>query len=116
MIKRFDVAFIHSPADENVRKYVARKLGRLDRYMPKSAQDSAHAEVVLKTGKARDGRDSTCEVTLHMPHGNINVSEASINMYTAVDIVELKLKHQIKKYKDLHSGSLRRRLVARFAR
>jgi ribosomal subunit interface protein len=116
MIKRFDVTFIHLPVDENVQKYVSKKLGRLDRYIPRTAQDSAHAEIILKNGKAKDGRDSTCEVALHLPHDNINVSETSINMYTAVDIVELKLKQQIKKYKDLHAGSLRRRLTARLAR
>lgn len=117
MIKRFDVNFVHSDHDENVHKYVTRKLGRLDRYMPRAAQESAHAEIHLKTGKsgrAGSGRNCTCEAALHLPHGNINVSETSINMYTAIDIVELKLKQQIKKYKELHSGSLRRRLAARF--
>jgi ribosome-associated translation inhibitor RaiA len=38
-------------------------------------------------------------------------------MYAAVDIVEAKLKQQLKKYKDLHmSGKLHRRLMARFTR
>jgi putative sigma-54 modulation protein len=116
MIKRFDVTFIHTNHDENVHKYITRKLGKLDRFIPKSAHDSAHAEITLKEGKAKDGRDCTCEVTLHLPHDNIVVSETSLNMYTAIDIIELKLKQQIKKYKELHSGTLRRRLVARFAR
>jgi ribosome-associated translation inhibitor RaiA len=38
-------------------------------------------------------------------------------MYAAVDIVEAKLKIQIKKYKDKHgNGKLHRHLVARFRR
>ena len=116
MIKRFEVNFIHSSRDENVHKYVTRKLGRLDRYLPRHAADSAHAEVLLKEGKAGrtdHGRDCTCEVTLHLPHEVINVSETSLNMYTAIDIVELKLKQQIRKYKELHGPSLRRRLASR---
>lgn len=116
MIQRLDMHFIHTPADENIRKYVTKKLGKLDRYMSRHCQESAHAEILLKEGKARDGRDCTCEVTLHLPQETINVKETSLNMYTAVDIVELKLKQQIKKYKELHANTLRRRLTARFAR
>jgi ribosomal subunit interface protein len=117
MIERFDIHFIHADHDENLQKYVTKKLGHLDRYLPKHARDSAHAEVILKEGRATDGRDCTCEVTLRLPQDSIFVSETSVNMYTAVDIVELKLKQQIKKYKDLHSsGNLRRKLATRFAR
>lgn len=119
MIKRFDVHFIHSSPDENIQKYVTRKLGKLDRYLPKHAAESARAEVLLKEGKVGKGesvRDCTCEVNLHLPKDVINVSETSMNMFTAIDIVELKLKQQIRKYKELHGPSLRRRLANRFAR
>jgi ribosome-associated translation inhibitor RaiA len=38
-------------------------------------------------------------------------------MYAAVDIVEAKLKHQIKKYKDKHeSGKMHRHVFARLRR
>lgn len=116
MIKHFDVNFVHSSHDENVLKYVTKKLGKLDRYIPKnntSAHDNVRAEIFLKEEKAKDGRDCTCEINLHLPHDVINVSETSLNMYTAVDIVELKLKQQIRKYKEMHNGSLRRRLANR---
>lgn len=121
MIKRIDVTFIHADHDETVFKYINRKLGRLGRFIPKAAEESAHLEVLLKYGKTgkgskSTGRDCTCEVTLHLPKEIIVVSETSINMYTAIDIAELKLRQRIKKYKELHSGSFRRRLVARFSR
>lgn len=118
MIQRFDIHFIHSDHDDNIKKYVTRKIGHLDRYLPRHARSSAHAEVTLKEGKAgrsESGRDYTCEVTMHLPHEVINVSETSVNMYTAVDIIELKLKHQIQKYKELHhAGTFKRRLTNRF--
>ena len=119
MINRFEINFIHMDADENLRKYVTKKIGSLDRYMPRSAAGSAHAEVLLKerkAGRTNDGRDCCAEITLHLPHDTINVSETSINMFTAIDIAELKLKQQIKKYKELHSPTFRRRLTARFDR
>lgn len=119
MIKRFDINFVHMPADDGIHKYVTRKLGKLDKYMPRHAAESAHAEIQLKegkTGRLSAGRGSTCEVTLHLPREVINVSETSINMYTAVDIVEVKLKQQIQKYKETHTASALRRLATRFAR
>lgn len=119
MIERFDIQFVHAETDENLKKYVTRKIGNLDRYLSRHARVSAHAEVLLKEGKSgrKDtGRGCTCEVTLHLPHEVINVSESSVNMYTAVDIVELKLKQQIKKYKEQHTASALRRLATRFAR
>jgi ribosome-associated translation inhibitor RaiA len=38
-------------------------------------------------------------------------------MYAAIDIVEAKLKQQLRKYKDLHhGGTMHRRLFARLGR
>ena len=116
MVQRLDIQFIHAKADENIQKYVQKKIGRLDRYLPRHARENAHAEVLLKENHAKGGRNCCVEVTLHVPLDLINVSETSLNMYTAVDIVELKLKQQIRKYKELHSSSFRRRLATRLAR
>lgn len=121
MIQRFDINSVHMTTDEKLQKYVIKKIGHLDRYIPRAARESAHAEVVLKENKTLKNDSSkngcTCEVTLHLPHEVINVSESTINMYAAIDIVEQKLKQQIMKYKQQHgTGALRRRLAARFAR
>lgn len=117
MIKRIEINCVHTTADETLQKYLKKKIGRLDRYIPRHARDSAHADIKLKETKAKDKNGATCEVTLHLPHEVINVSETTVNMYAAIDILEMKLKNQIKKYKDLHSGgTLRRRLAQRFQR
>jgi ribosome-associated translation inhibitor RaiA len=54
---------------------------------------------------------------LHLPKDTLKVQETTMNMYAAVDIVEAKLKNQLKKYKDLHNSSrFRRHVIARFSR
>lgn len=117
MIERFEIQCVHTSADENLRKYLTKKIGHLDRYLSKHSKESVHVEVILNESKTGDGRDHTCEVNLHLPHATINVSETSLNMYTAIDIVELKLKQQIKKYKETHDGgALRRKLASRLGR
>lgn len=117
MLQKFEIRGIHTTLDDNLRKYVTKKIGNLDKYVSKHNRQSAHAEVHLKESKASDKKQCTCEVTMHLPHDTINVKESTLNMYAAVDITEQKLKQQLRKYKDLHgSGKTHRQLFARFRR
>lgn len=117
MLQKFEVHGVHTEVDENLKKYVTKKIGSLDRYLNKHNAASAHCEVTLKESRAKDKKQCTCEVNLHLPKEVINVKETTINMYASVDVVEAKLKIQLKKYKDVHAnGKLHRRLMARFAR
>ena len=117
MLKKFEIHAVHAVIDDNLRKYVTKKIGRLDKYMSRASRASAHLEVYLKEATVKDKSQSTCEVNLHLPHETINVKESTINMYAAVDIVEAKLRQQLRKYKDLHhGGKMHRRLFARFSR
>ena len=116
MLQRFEIRGVHTTIDDNLNKYVTKKLGRLDRYLSKHNQASAHVEVILKESKAKDKKQCTCEVNFHLPKEVINIKESTVNMYASVDVVEAKLKLLLKKYKETHAnGKLRRRLVARFA-
>jgi ribosomal subunit interface protein len=118
MLQKFEVSGVHTSIDKALNKYVARKIGGLDRYMPRKSRDSAHAEVFLKEEtKGRDNNKFQCEVTMYLPHKNIVVKENAHTFYEAIDIVESKLKIQLKKYKDMSPGGKRKRhLMARFSR
>lgn len=117
MIKKLHINGVHADISNDLHKYVMKKIGRLDKYLPRAARASVQAEVKLKESKAKDKKHHTCEVILHLPQEKITVKEATINMYAAVDIVEAKLKNQIKRYKDTHhTGHIARRLAARLRR
>jgi len=117
MLQKFEIQGVHYTIDDNLRKYVTKKIGGLDRYLSRHNRTSAHAEVFLKEGKAKNNTHSTCEVTLYLPHETISLKESAFNMYAAVDIVEAKLKQQLQRYKDLHqNGKKQRHLFARFRR
>jgi ribosomal subunit interface protein len=114
MIQKIDIDGVHMDVDDSLKKYVNKKIGRLDRFISKHARESVHAEVKLKEGNAKGKSERTCEVMLHLPHEILTVKETTINMYAAVDIAETKLHHQLKKYKDLHdSPRLHQRVIAR---
>lgn len=117
MIKRLDISGVHMEISDDLRKYVVKKLGRLDRFIPKNGRESVHAEVKLKEGKAKNKDERTCEVILHLPHEVLAVKESTINIYAAIDIVEAKFHHQLKKYKELHaSPRLHQRLLTKMKR
>jgi putative sigma-54 modulation protein len=117
MIKKLDIDGVHMSVGDDLRKYVNKKIGKLEKYVPKSARASLHVEIKLKEGKSKTKDERTCEAIVRLPQEVITVSETTINIFAAVDIVEEKLKHLLHKYKELHGDpKLRRRLIARLRR
>jgi ribosomal subunit interface protein len=117
MINRLEIISVHSNLDKNLEKYVNKKIGQLDRYVPRSSRESLHVTVRLKDSKANDKNNCTCEIVMRLPHENVEVRESTINMYAAIDIVEAKLRQQLIRYKELHTDpKFYRRLVSRVAR
>lgn len=117
MLKKIDISGVHMEIGDDLRKYVIKKLGRLEKYIPSHARKSARLEVKLKESKAKDKNERTCEALLTLPQENLTVAETTINIYAAVDIAEEKLKVQLRKYKDRHgTPKLRQRIIARLKR
>ncbi|MBA3758667.1 ribosome-associated translation inhibitor RaiA [Candidatus Saccharibacteria bacterium] len=116
MIK-LEITGVHIDLDAKIKKYVTAKINRLEKYMPKHARESAHAEIFLKEKMIKAKKECSCEVVLHLPKGTIRVEETTMNMYAAVDIVEAKLKNLLKKYKETHSSlRIHKRVIAKFRR
>ena len=114
MINKLEISGVHMEVGADLKKYVTKKIGRLDRFIPRASRESVHVEVKLKEGKAKDKNERTAEIVMHLPHDKIILSETTINIYAAVDIVEAKLRNQLKRYKDLHvSPRLHQRLMSR---
>ncbi len=103
MIERMEISGVHYKLNDDIKKYVEKKIGRLDRFVPAAMRDAVHVEV--KLDEKRKGADKfMCEVVLHLPHDIITVKETTINIFAAVDIVEAKLKNQLKKYKEKNTS------------
>ncbi len=116
MIEKIDTSGINLDLGDDIKKYIARKIGRLDKFMPRHARQSAHAEAKLRETNNRLGNKYECEVILYVPGGPIQAKEATLNMFAAVDIVEAKLRNQLIKYKSAHIAHLRERHPGIFGR
>ena len=118
MIQSIAITGVKYDVDDTTKKYVARKIGRLDRFLPRHARKSVTAEVKLKEVNRDHGNKYEAEVILHVPDKQLTAKDSTVNMISAVDIVEAKIATQLKKYKDLHIGHTgrTRSVLSRFKR
>lgn len=92
----------YEPTDE-IKKYINKKIGRIDRFVSRHARRSVKADVKLSERRTKSDKFE-CEVILHLPDKQLAAKADTVNMFAAVDIVETKLKNQLKKYKAQHGG------------
>ncbi len=118
MIQKFEVRGVHVEIDSKLKEYVSKKIGTLDKYLPRHDRLSLHGEVYLKENQAKGNQHYECEVTLFIPHQNpVVVHGTAITMQAAVDVARDKLKKQLMQHKNTHASSrFHRHIIARFRR
>lgn len=81
---------------DSLRKYVDKKIGRLDRYLP-----SIHeARVELSVQNTRAAKDSqVAQVTLRTKQTVLRAEESSADMFASIDAVFDKMQRQIDRFK-----------------
>lgn len=117
MLRITDITGIKYEVDDSTRKYVEKRIGRLEKYLPRHARRSATAEVKLKQIDKSRGNKYQVEVTLYVPDRQLNAADTSSNVLAAIDIVEAKMAGQLRRYKTEtvpHIG--RRKILSRFKR
>jgi len=81
---------------DSLRKYVEKKIGRLDRYLP-NIQD---ARVELEVENTRAAKDSQiAQVTVRTKQGLMRAEEASADMFASIDAVFDKMQRQVDRFK-----------------
>lgn len=106
----------HYDLSPKVIAYVERKIGRLDRYLPTEARGNTGTVILEVDESGREDNRYVCEAQIELPGPNAQAREATLNIYAAIDIVEAKLKVQVRKYKDKHAPSHLRRSKDRLQR
>ena len=118
MITHIDITGVgaYSP-DDSIKQYVRKKVGVLDRLVPRHARKSMHAAVKIAEVNRPKGNKYEVEVIVTVPDKLVTAKDSTMNVMAAVDIVEAKLAAQLRKYKQEiipHVG--RRKLLDQFKR
>lgn len=103
--------------DEPTKKYIGKKIGRLDRMVTRHARKTINASVKIEEVNRDNGNKYEVEVIINVPDHVIKAKDSTMNVMAATDIVERKLAGQLRKYKQnslAHVG--RRNVLARFKR
>lgn len=118
MIKNINITGVKYELNETTKKYVEKKIGALDKYLPRHARKSVSADVKIKQIDNPGGNKYEVEVIINVPDKKLTAKDSTMNVLAAVDIVEAKLNGQVRRYKDdvlAHVGRSRG-VLARFKR
>lgn len=102
MIENLTITGVKYDVNDVTQRYVTKKLGRLDRYLPRHARKSAAIDIKLKQVDQPNGNKYEAEAILTVPEKVLTAKDSTMNVLAAVDIVEAKLVSQLRKYKDAH--------------
>lgn len=117
MITSIQVTGVSYEVDDITRKYALKRVGRLDRYLPRHARKSVSAEIKLEQVDHDHGNKYKVEIILNIPGRVVTASDSTSNMIAAIDIVEAKIQAQLRDYKQLAVAHIGRRgVMSRFKR
>lgn len=100
MIEKIEISGNGYKIDESFKKYVEKRIGKLDRYLPRrSKKDVVTKMIVTEIGKNK-GEKYEISVAMDIPGGKvIAAKDECSNVFAGVDLVEAKLTGQIRRYK-----------------
>jgi len=117
MITSINIKGVAYEIDETTRKYVLKKIGSLDRYLPRHARKTVFAEVKLEQVNYDHGNKYEAEIILSIPGKLLTAKDSTSHMLAAVDIVEAKIKAQLHDYKQANIAHIGKcRIMSRFKR
>ena len=105
MINNLQISGIHENLNAGVKSYAVKKIGKLDRFLPKRTRESVFVDVKIKAKKRQGTIIHECKVVMQLPKKLITIKKDSVSAKAAIDEVENNLKNQLKKYKDSRARS-----------
>ena len=117
MIRNLTITGVKYELTDTTKKYVEKKIGALDKYLPRHARKSVSADVKIMQIDNPGGNKYEVYVVINVPEKTISTIDSSMYVLAAVDSVQAKLNGQLRKYKQAnvpHIGFRKR--LSRFKR
>ena len=100
MIEKIEITGNDYKVEEPFKKYAKKRLGKLDKYLPKQAKKDIVCKVVVnEIGK---GKNEKYEIStaMELTGGKVIAArDECTNVFAGIDLVEAKLLGQIRRYK-----------------
>lgn len=100
MIENIEITGNDYKVEDALRKYVEKRIGKLDRYLPRGFKKDIVAKVIVsEIGKGK-GDKFEISIAMEIPGGKvIAAKDECSNIFAGVDLVEAKVTGQIRRYK-----------------
>jgi ribosomal subunit interface protein len=99
MITNIEKTGVKYNIDETVSRYIDRRLGRLDKFLPRSHRKNALLKIVIKQVNRSHGNKYELDAELNAHGKIINARDEAGNVLAGIDIIEAKFMIQIRKFK-----------------
>ncbi len=100
MIDKIEITGNGFKVEESFRKYVVKRIGKLDRYLPRGSKKDVVVKVIItEIGKSKADKYEI-SAAMDIPGGKVVAAKDECsNIFAGVDLVEAKLTGQIRRYK-----------------
>ena len=100
MIEKVDITGVKYKVEDNFKKYAVKRIGRLDKFLPKKGRGDVVAKIVITQVDRAHGNKYEITGALDVPGGKvIAAKDEASNVFAGIDILEAKLQGQIRRYK-----------------
>lgn len=100
MIEKIEISGKGYRIDEPFKKYITKRLAKLDRYLPRAAKKDVVMKVIVSEISKSKTDKYEITATMELTGGKvIAAKDECSNVFAGVDLVEAKLTGQIRRYK-----------------
>lgn len=100
MIDKIEVSGSNYKVSDGFRKYAEKRIGKLDRYLPRGNKKDVVAKIVVTEVDRAHGNKYEVSAAMEIPGGKvITARDECSNVFAGIDIIEAKLKGQVRRFK-----------------
>ncbi|MDR3297853.1 MAG: ribosome-associated translation inhibitor RaiA [Candidatus Nomurabacteria bacterium] len=100
MIENIEVTGVKYKVEETFRKYAMKRIGKLDKFLPKKHKKDVVAKIVVTQINRPHGNKYEISAAIDVPGGKvIAAKDEASNTFAGIDIIEAKLMGQIRRFK-----------------
>ena len=117
MTEKIEISGSNYKVEETFRKYATKRIGKLDRYLPKGYKKDVVAKLIVTEVGKPHGNKYEISCAMEIPGGKVIAArDECSNVFAGADIIEAKLMGQIRRYKLETTPHLRRNPISKIFR